>query len=470
MRPSIDGDPYPPSLLCADDPSVESDIGLTALLHAFPFSFSVNAEGRISVLGHFFETRYPALLNEPVSKGFALANAFYQIDDGNDLTFGVAPELMGRRVELLFQPPPAGEWEVDQGDASASPPPLRLAGAFLAWGVGGASLFLGTVAPADIRNMTALGLSVSDFGPIDPSPEFAMMAEVNAGMLADSQMLNRQLRASRDEAVAAQQALEQHREQLEELVADRTVVIQQQAADLELALQQERKLSAMQRSFVSMASHEFRTPLAIIDGNAQKIGRRFERMSAEDVAAGLEKIRSAVKRMTSLMESTLAAAKAEDGRIAIDPKPVDIQALLLDCCKVQNELSAHHQIMVDHDCLPDVVIADAGSVTQIITNLLSNAVKYSPEADRVDVRGWQEGDSFLISVQDFGLGIDTEEQDQMFTRFFRAKTSVGIPGTGIGLNLAQMLAREHGGSIELQSEKRKGSIFTLKMSIDCSAR
>jgi signal transduction histidine kinase len=269
--------------------------------------------------------------------------------------------------------------------------------------------------------------------------------------------------------LAAKRELESHHERLEELVRERTATVQRQAAELEEALAQEKRLSEMQRSFVSMASHEFRTPLAIIDGSAQRIERRFTKLSPEDLSARIRKIRFAVKRMTSLMESTLAAARMEAGKIQVQLSPVDGRAILEECCAMQQELTPGHSINFDDQGLPDEMITDPQCLTQMITNLLSNAVKYSPDADRVDVSAWLERDDVLIAVQDYGVGIDEEEQDQMFTRFFRAKTSLGIPGTGIGLNLAQMLAEEHGGGITLSSGKGEGSVFTLRLPVIAKA-
>ena len=257
--------------------------------------------------------------------------------------------------------------------------------------------------------------------------------------------------------------LKHHRDHLEELVHDRTALIERQAEELEQALEQEKELSALQRSFVSMASHEFRTPLAIIDGNAQRLQRRLAKMSPDEVAASVKKVRAAVKRMMSLIESTLGAAKMEAGKIRISPKSIDVRALLVDCCEQQQELTPSHRISIDDRHLPDDMIADPGSLTQILTNLLSNAVKYSPDADRVDVRGREEKGDVVITVRDYGFGIDQDEQEKVFTRFFRARTSVGIPGTGIGLNLSHMLAAEHGGSLTFDSIKGEGTTFMLRL-------
>ncbi|HBF99342.1 MAG TPA: histidine kinase, partial [Alphaproteobacteria bacterium] len=109
--------------------------------------------------------------------------------------------------------------------------------------------------------------------------------------------------------------------------------------------------------------------------------------------------------------------------------------------------------------------ADRGAIDQIITNLLTNAVKYAPDNPEVTITGWREGDDILLSVQDHGLGISAADQQHLFTRFFRAETSTGIAGTGIGLNLVRQLVTMHGGSITVDSAVGQGSTFTVRLPV-----
>jgi signal transduction histidine kinase len=222
-------------------------------------------------------------------------------------------------------------------------------------------------------------------------------------------------------------------------------------------------LSALQRSFVSMASHEFRTPLAIIDGNAQRLERRLTKMTEDDVSTRIKKIRKAVNRMASLMESTLDASKMEAGTIEITPVPTDIRSLLIESCEAQREIAAKHEIALDDTGLPDQITADPKAITQVFGNLLSNAVKYSPDADRIEIRSWQDANDVFISVRDYGLGMDEDDLRKLFSRYFRAKTSVGIAGTGIGLNLVKMLVEGHGGRITVTSVEQEGSEFVVRL-------
>jgi signal transduction histidine kinase len=116
--------------------------------------------------------------------------------------------------------------------------------------------------------------------------------------------------------------------------------------------------------------------------------------------------------------------------------------------------------------LPVTIQADSGALEQVFTNLLSNAVKYAPDAPEIDVVARGEGGEVVISVRDRGLGIDEEDLPQMFERFFRAKTSTGIVGTGIGLNLVKNLVEMHGGSVAIESKKGEGSTLTVRLPVD----
>jgi signal transduction histidine kinase len=239
----------------------------------------------------------------------------------------------------------------------------------------------------------------------------------------------------------------------------------EQAMELEQALDKEKELNDLQRQFVSMASHEFRTPLAIIDSSAQLLTRDLTKHDADKPLRRVEKIRAAVLRMTNLIESTLTAARIDAGKIEINPQPFDMARLVREICDRQQEVAANHEFTIMLDGLPATIRADRGAIDQIITNLLTNAVKYAPDNPEVTITGWREGDDILLSVQDHGLGISAADQQHLFTRFFRAETSTGIAGTGIGLNLVRQLVTMHGGSITVDSAVGQGSTFTVRLPV-----
>lgn len=244
---------------------------------------------------------------------------------------------------------------------------------------------------------------------------------------------------------------------------------QEHARRLSEALENERRYNALHREFVSMASHEFRTPLAIIDGAAQRIIRRAEGMSPDELLERVGKIRQAVIRMTGLIDSTLSASRMEAGHMEIAAELCNLHDILEAVCGRQQEIARGHDIVLDLHQATKLIVADPKQLDQIFTNLLSNAVKYSPEKGRIEVMAGSEGDMAVISVRDQGVGIPADEMPQLFERFFRASTSTGIPGTGIGLNLVKQLVEMHGGAIDFSSIEGDGSTFVVRLPMTAAA-
>jgi len=272
------------------------------------------------------------------------------------------------------------------------------------------------------------------------------------------------------ESKATERQLVEDRDSLQKLVNLATTDLKAKAQELEAALAKEKELNELQRQFVSMASHEFRTPLAIIDGTAQRLRKSAGNLSSNEALRRVDKIRDAVQRMTRLMESTLTAARLDEGQIDIDMRSCDVGRLISEVCLRSQEISSDHVISCELGDLPETIQADASALDQVLTNLLSNAVKYAPGAPDIQVKAYGNGDDVVIQVRDHGLGIDEEDLPNMFGRFFRAKTSAGIAGTGIGLSLVKALVEMHGGTVSIDSKKEEGSTFTIRLPKDVPPR
>lgn len=292
----------------------------------------------------------------------------------------------------------------------------------------------------------SIELSLSRFG-----------AGTNMGFIGVAKDITAQLEEKND--------LIGHRDLLQDKVDLATAELKSKAEELARALAKEKEINEQQRQFISTTSHEFRTPLAVIDGSVQRMLRRKEKLTPEDVEKKGKKIRAAVRTMTSLMESTLSAARMEAGMLEIKVEKCDLRASVLEACVHQLELNEDNRIVCDLAALPDAVIAESNKLDQIFTNLISNAVKYSPEGPDITVRGWCEGDYAVISFADRGVGIEEDDLPKLFGRFFRARTSLGIPGTGIGLAVVKKLVELHGGTISVESAKGKGSVFTVRLPV-----
>ena len=268
------------------------------------------------------------------------------------------------------------------------------------------------------------------------------------------------------ERKALQLELIASRDDLAVRVEERTQTIVNQSLELEKALAAERELNRMQTEFVSMASHEFRTPLTIIDGVARRLEKRAERWTPDDIREKSASIRSTVKRMTMLVERTLDASRLSSGRIKLTPEPFCVHGLLKEICQRQREVAPSHKIHIDLDNLPENLFGDARLMDNVFSNVVSNAVKYSGERKEVFVNGSTDGGWAVVKVRDTGIGIPKDELPKIFQRFFRASTSTGIPGTGIGLNLVKSLVEMHHGRVELDSEEGEWTEFTIKLPLE----
>jgi PAS domain S-box-containing protein len=245
----------------------------------------------------------------------------------------------------------------------------------------------------------------------------------------------------------------------------------QAALALQSALDREREMTSAYRSFVSMVSHQFRTPLAIIDSSAQRLIRRGMQAPEAELAARVTKIRNAITRLTRLVESVLNAAKLEAGQIEFNPARYDLVELVSDVCERQRELSRQVDIRFLAPGHRVEVVCDGILIEQVVGNLLSNAVKYSSGTKAsVEIRIAVRDQEVSCSVRDWGLGIPADELPKVFDRFYRARTASGIAGTGIGLNVARQIMQMHGGVIDVESLEGEGSTFTFIIPITSAAQ
>jgi signal transduction histidine kinase len=238
-----------------------------------------------------------------------------------------------------------------------------------------------------------------------------------------------------------------------------------QATMLEDKLAEEQRLTLLQRNFVSMASHEFRTPLAIIDGHTQRLISRCDLVTTEELAQRARKVKSMVRRMTQLIDNLIGSARLIDGPIELyyHPSRVDLRWLLRDSCQLQRELTPDAQILEPVGAQELIVYGDSSLLGQLFCNLLSNAVKYSPEGARIEVAAAQEDAQIVVSIRDQGIGIPEEERERVFERYYRGSNTSGIGGSGVGLSLVRSIVELHKGTISLESSEGKGSCFTLRL-------
>lgn len=236
---------------------------------------------------------------------------------------------------------------------------------------------------------------------------------------------------------------------------------ERETSRLKLELEAKEEKMSLHRKFVSMVSHEFRTPLSIIDGHARSVGRKAEEITPPDLRGRMLSIRTGVQRLLQIIESVLSSSRLAAGVIQPQPEYHNLQRLVQEVCADLASFQESHRIEVDASACPVSFYGDPALLRQALSNLLANAIKYSPDASRVEVSSRITASGFAISVRDYGLGIPEDEIPGITTAFFRASTSAGIAGTGIGLNLVKSFMEMHGGQLEVSSVVGKGSIFTL---------
>jgi two-component system, OmpR family, sensor kinase len=246
-------------------------------------------------------------------------------------------------------------------------------------------------------------------------------------------------------------------------------VTARQAAMLEEQLAQEQRLALGQRNFISMASHEFRTPLTVIDGHARRLDKMRDSVAAAEIGERAGKIRAAVLRLIHLIDNLLSSARLVDGgaELYFQPAEMDLTALLREVCQLHREMVPGAQIVERLGAAPTPMLGDAKLLFQVFSNLLSNAVKYSPGGGTIEVNAEIAEAESIVAIVDTGIGIPADDLDRLFERYHRGSNVSGIVGAGVGLYLVKKAVDLHKGSIEVQSREGEGSRFVVRLPLAC---
>ncbi len=235
----------------------------------------------------------------------------------------------------------------------------------------------------------------------------------------------------------------------------------------ELAMAQQMEINALKSTFVSMTTHEFRTPLTTILSSQELLRHYGERMSPQDRAETLDNIASAVQRMVAMLDQVLTIGKADAKLLEFQPKPIHLGLL---CSQLRDEVLAgqvadeagpDQAVTLTLDIGDEMVLADEKLLRHILGNLLSNAIKYSPGGQGVRFSVCRDANGLVFEVQDQGIGIPPEELPSLFGNFHRASNVGNIPGTGLGLTIVKRAVESHGGSIAVDSELGRGTRFKV---------
>lgn len=267
----------------------------------------------------------------------------------------------------------------------------------------------------------------------------------------------------------AQTQLKNYSQELEKQVEKRTQIMKEAIQELEKtkdelknALGKEKELNELKSRFVSMASHEFRTPLATVLSSLSLVSKYGEAGDKEKQKKHVDRIKSSVTNLTDILNDMLSISKLEEGAVTLSKEELDIKEFLAELINEMRPLAKAGQIIsYQHSGSDAHVILDKKIIRHIIFNLISNAIKFSPENKEISVRSNYTKDKLQIEIQDKGMGISKEDQKHLFERFFRGHNASNIQGTGLGLNIVAKYVELLNGVIEFESELEKGTTFKL---------
>ena len=238
----------------------------------------------------------------------------------------------------------------------------------------------------------------------------------------------------------------------------------QAEAELHKALAREKELGQLKSNFVSMVSHEFRTPLGVILSSAEILDSYFEQLDSTERREHLRSIQRNTRRMAGLMEEVLVLGMVEAGRMEFKPAPLELR---LFCQRLFEELQTATEskcpVTFDSTNVPREALADERLLRHIFSNLIGNAIKYSPAGSPVEFEVRAEGRRAICVVRDRGVGIPAEDRERLFQAFHRGANVGDIPGTGLGLTIVKRCVELHGGTLYLESQPGRGTTVTVSL-------
>lgn len=389
-------------------------------------------------------------LFEFATEGILVANDKGEIIKTNPATermFGYEKgELLGKKVEVLV-PTRHSHSHVSHRDKYNANPHARSMGAAM-------DLF----AKRKDASEFPVEISLSPFTAEDGKFVIAFIIDIT-------------IRKKAEQAVAQQKKeLELLNADLEKRVKERTMILEEAVGELNrtkeelhAALQKEKELNDLKSRFVSMASHEFRTPLATILSSLSLSMKYSEKGDKENQSKHINRIKTSINSLTDILNDFLSISKFEEGKVSASHEPFHIQEFSSEILKeVQAITKAGQQINHNHSGNPEI-ISDKKFIRHILLNLLSNAIKFSPEGKPIELNTDVSDSHLIMSVKDNGIGISKEDQEHLFERFFRAQNATNIQGTGLGLNIVAKYVEMLDGTVECQSGLNEGTTFIIKL-------
>ncbi|MEZ4858170.1 MAG: PAS domain-containing sensor histidine kinase [Flavobacteriaceae bacterium] len=277
-----------------------------------------------------------------------------------------------------------------------------------------------------------------------------------------------------------EQELKELNNELEQKVNERTQELQDSVKQLENeiekrkeaenkikeSLRKERELNELKTKFLSLVSHEFKTPLSGILTSTALIGKYTASEQQEKREKHIKTITSKVKYLNNILDDFLSVERLETGKVNYKTTVFPLSKVINEVIYNANMLLKEGQIINYPDGIDEMEITfDEKVLELVLTNLVNNAIKYSPEYSHIDLKVTQKDTTLIITLTDQGIGIPEKEQKFIFNRYFRAENALLNQGTGIGLNIAKSHLENLGGGITFESIENKGSTFTVQIPV-----
>ncbi|HUH32951.1 MAG TPA: PAS domain-containing sensor histidine kinase [Daejeonella sp.] len=270
----------------------------------------------------------------------------------------------------------------------------------------------------------------------------------------------------------AEEKIRKYALELERLVEDRTATLRSMVEALEeakeevsISLEKEKELNQLKSRFVSMASHEFRTPLSSVQLSASLIERYALNFDNANISKHVNKIKNSVGNLTGILNDFLSLEKLEAGKTQASFSKFDLVKLSEEITEEMQLIAKQNQsIIYQHTGLSSKVTLDQNLLKNCVINLIANAIKYSGENTFIEFNTEITDTNCSITIKDNGIGIPDSDQKYLFQPFFRAHNTGNIPGTGLGLNIVGRYTRLMNGQITFESTQNKGTFFTITFS------
>lgn len=266
----------------------------------------------------------------------------------------------------------------------------------------------------------------------------------------------------------AEANLKDYSAELAKQVKNRTLILEEAIQELEKtkkdlhdALQKEKELNELKSRFVSMASHEFRTPLTTMMSSLSLVAKYGEKNDTENQQKHIRKIKNSIVNLTDILNDFLSVSKLEEGRIENSPESINLKNFISETVAEMKFMLRDNQRINELFTGNEMVFLDKKLLRNVLFNLISNAIKFSPEGGIIEVKVQVLNFSVKISVKDNGIGITKEDQKHLFERFFRGHNATHIQGTGLGLNIVAKYSEVMNGAIDFESKENEGTLFTI---------